>query len=85
MKIYEKGKLIHVEIANSDVASDIGRYWNAIGKLTETGKSKALRSLHRQRFKDINGRIHTLEKDPRIILELENRKPMRESFTIYKS
>ncbi len=85
LKIYEKGKLVHVEVANSEVASDIGKYWSAIGKLSETGKSKALRSLHRQRFMDIHGRIHTLEKDAKIILELESRIPKRESFTIYRS
>ena len=34
LKFYEKGKLVHAEIANSEAASDIGRYWNAIGKLT---------------------------------------------------
>jgi len=85
MKIYEHGKLRHVEIADSKIRSDLGRYWNAIRKLTETGTSKALRTLHRQRFKDINGRIHTLEKDPRVILELEARKPKPESFTIYQN
>jgi len=83
LKFYEKGRLRHAEIANSDVASDIGKYWNAIGKLTETGKSQALRSLRRHRFKDINGRIHTFEKEPKIILKLEARKPKPESFTIY--
>jgi hypothetical protein len=85
LRIYEKGKRSHVEVANSRVASDIGRYWNAVGILTETGNSKALRYLHRQRFKDIHGRIHTLEKDPKVILELEARKPKPESIPIYKS
>jgi len=85
MKIYEHGKLRHVEIADSKVRSDIGRYWNAIGKLTETGESKSLRTLHRHRFKDSHGHIHTLEKDPKTILELEARKPKPESFTIYQN
>lgn len=84
MKIYEKGKLSHVEVANSNVASDIGLYWNAIAELTETGRSRALRSLHRRRFRDSTGCYHTLEKDPKIILELEARKPKRETFEIYK-
>ena len=83
LTFYEKGKLQHAEIANSEVASDIGRYWSAIGKLTETGSSKPLRSLRRQRFKAMDGRYHTLEKDPRVILELEARKPAREVFEIY--
>ncbi len=84
MKIYEKGRLVHVEVANSEVASDIGYYWNAIGQLTETGKSIALRTLRRRRFKDPKGDYHTLEKDPKIILELEARKPKPEMFEIYK-
>jgi len=83
MNFYEKGKLRHAEIANSDVASDIGRYWNAIGELTTTGKSKPLRSMKRLRFRDLKGHFHTLEKDPKIILELEVRRPKRELQEIY--
>jgi hypothetical protein len=85
MKVYEKGRLVHVEVANSKTASGIGAYWNAVVHLIEKRKSSAIRSLKRRRFKDINGHVHTLEKDPRIILELEARKPKPESFTIYKS
>jgi hypothetical protein len=84
LKIYEKGKLVHVEVVNSEVASDIGRYWSAIAKLTETGKSTALRRLRRQRFKATDGTIHTLEKNPKIILELEARRPEPERFEIYR-
>jgi len=83
LRFYEKGKLRHAEIANSEVASDIGRYWNAIGKLTDTGKSRALRSLKRGRFKDSQGHFHTLEKNPKVILELEKRKARPEDFEIY--
>ncbi len=84
LKVYEKGKLVHVEVANSEASSDIGRYWDAIADLTEKGKSSALRRLRRQRFKDIDGRFHTLEKDPRTILDLELRKPKPETFEIYR-
>jgi len=84
MKFYEKGELAHVEVANSEVASDIGRYWDAIADLTEKGKSTTLRRLSRKRFKDITGRFHTLERDPRVILELEAHKPKPEMFEIYK-
>jgi hypothetical protein len=84
LRIYEKGRLVHVEVANSDAASDIGRYWNAIADLTETAKSTALRRLTRIRFKDITGRFHTLERDPKVILELEARKPKPEMFEIYR-
>ncbi len=80
---YENGKLCHAEIANSEVASDIGRYWNAVGKLTETGKSRPLRSVKRRRFKDLQGHFHTLEKDPKIVLDLEARRPKRELHEIY--
>jgi len=83
MRFYEKGKLVHAEIANSEVASDIGHYWNAIRELVETGKSKTLRSLPRQRFKALDGCFHALEKNPKIILELEARKPKFETFEIY--
>ncbi len=71
MKAYEKGRLVHVEVASSEAASDIGRYWNAVAALTETGKSTALRRFPRMRFKDITGRFHTLERNPKVILELE--------------
>ena len=81
---YERGKLRHAEIANSEVASDIGRYWNAVGRLAETGKSTALRRLPRKRFKDMDGTVHTLEKNPKVILELEARKPKPETFQIYR-
>jgi len=84
MKIYENGELVHVEVANSATASDIGRYWNAVGDLTETGKSRALRRFSRQRIKDIDGQWHRLEKDPKAILGLEERKPKPEQFEIYK-
>lgn len=84
LKFYERGKLRHAEIANSEVASDIGRYWNAVGRLAETGDSAALRRLGRQRFKDMDGTFHTLEKDPKIILELERRRPVPELFEIYE-
>jgi hypothetical protein len=83
MRFYEKGKIRHAEIASSAVASDIGRYWSAVGKLTETGKSRPLRTLRRQRFKDLQGRFHTLEKNPKIILDLEARRPRRELQEIY--
>jgi hypothetical protein len=84
MRFYERGKLCHAEIASSEAASDIGRYWNAIGKLTETGKSRPLRTLRRRRFKDLKGRFHTLEKNPKIILDLETRRPKRELLEIYE-
>jgi hypothetical protein len=84
LKIYEKGKLVHVEVANSEVASDIGRYWNAIAKLTEIGKSRPLRGLRRKRFKALDGHFHRLEKNPKIVLELEARKPEPERFEIYE-
>jgi len=83
MRFYENGGLRHAEIANSEVASDIGHYWNVIGELTETGKSRPLRSLKRRRFKDLQGHFHTLEKDPKMILDLEARRPKRELHEIY--
>jgi hypothetical protein len=83
MRFYERGKLRHAEIAGSEVASDIGHYWNAIGRLTETGKSRPLRTLRRERFKDLKGHFHTLEKNPKIILDLEARRPKRELHEIY--
>jgi len=84
LRFYEKGKLVHAVIANSEVASDIGRYWNAVAKLTETSKSTALRRLRRKRFKDMDGTVHTLEKDPKVILRLEERRPVPEIFPIYE-
>jgi hypothetical protein len=84
MKIYENRKLVLVEVANSNIASDIGRYWNAVGKLTEKGKSRDLRKLRRRKFRDIQSHYHTFERDPKVILQLEARKPKPEQFEIYK-
>ena len=84
MKIYENRKLVHVEVASSEIASEIGRYWSAIGKLTESGKSTALRRLRRRKIKDLQGHYHTFERDPKVILQLEQRKPKPEQFEIYK-
>jgi ribosomal protein L21E len=84
MKIYEEGKLVHVEVASSETASSIGHYWNTIGDLIETGKSSSLRKFQQRKFKDIRGHYHTFERNPKVILKLEERKPKPEVFEIYK-
>jgi len=84
MIIYEKGRKIIVEIADSRTASLIGEYHNRVKQFLETGKSSFLRELPRKRFRDIKGKTHTLETNPKAIYRIKAREPTPEYFEIYK-
>lgn len=84
MVIYEKGRKIIVEIADSRIASSIGEYFNVVKKFLNTGQSEFLREVPRKRFKDLQGKYHTLEMDPRAILAIKAREPKPEFFEIYR-
>ena len=84
MIIYEEGRKIPIEFVNSRTASLIGLYHNLVKEFLGTGKSSILLKLPRRRFKDIKGRIHILETDPRAILAIRAREPKPESFLIYR-
>jgi hypothetical protein len=84
MVTYEKGRKSIVEIANSRTASLIGEYHNRVRQFLDTGKSSFLRELPRKRFKDIKGRTHTLETNPKAVLAVEARDPLPEFREIYR-
>jgi hypothetical protein len=85
MLIYEKGHKVFVEVADSRIASLIGEYHNRVKQFLDTSKSSFLRELPRNEFKDINGRVHTLETDPKLVSAIKQREPTPEFFEIYGS
>jgi len=82
--IYEKGRVIIVEVADSRIASLIGEYHNGVKQFLETGKSSFLRELPRKRFRDIKRRSHTLETNPKSVLKIKAREAKPEFFEIYR-
>jgi hypothetical protein len=84
MIIYERGRKIIVETASSKTASLIGEYHNRVKQFLDTGRSSFLREVPRKRFRDIKGRIHTLETNPNAVLVIKAREPTPEFFEIYR-
>jgi hypothetical protein len=84
MIIYERGRKIIVEVADSRIASLIGEYHNRVKQFLDTGKSSFLRDNPKKRFKDSKRRTHTLETRPKVILEIKAREPMPEFRDIYR-
>ena len=84
MIIYEKGRKIIVEVADSRIASLIGEYHNRVKQFLDTGKSSFLREIPKERFRDVRGRTHTLEGRPKVILEIKAREPTPEFFEVYR-
>jgi hypothetical protein len=82
--IYEKGRVIIVELADSRAASLIGEYHNRVKQFLETGKSSFLRKLPRKRFRDMDGKTHILETRPKTILNIKAREAKPEFFEIYR-
>jgi hypothetical protein len=84
MIIYERGRKIIVEVADSRIASLIGEYHNRVKQFLDTGRSSFLREIPKKRFKDMKRRTHTLETRPKAILEIKAREPTPEFFEIYR-
>jgi hypothetical protein len=84
MIIYEKGRKIIVEVADSRIASLIGEYHNRVKQFLDTGKSSFLRNIPKKRFRDTKGIFHTLETDPKAVLAIKQREPSPEFFEIYR-
>ncbi|WP_048198633.1 hypothetical protein [Methanocella arvoryzae] len=84
MLIFENGREVQIEVADSREATKISQYHNAIrGYLAAKGpaKEKALRQLKNYgsiRIKDATGRLHSLETDPDVIREIVLRKEVPE-------
>ena len=84
MLIYERGRKVIVEVADSRIASLIGEYHNRVRQFLDTGKSSFLKELPRRRFKDIKGRTHRLETNPKAVFAIKEREPTPEFFEIYR-
>jgi len=84
MVIYEKSRKTVAEVADSRTASLIGKYHSIIKQFLRTGKSSVLKRLPRTRFKDIKGRVHSLETRPRSILNIKAKEAEPEFFEIYR-
>jgi hypothetical protein len=84
MIINEKGRKRIVEVADSRVTSLIGEYHNRVKQFLDTGKSSFLRELPKKRFKDIKGRFHNLETNPKLVMRIAAREPTPEFFEIYR-
>ena len=83
MKIYEKGKLVIVEINDSRNASLIGEYHSLVGQALDKGDMSLLKKIRRKKFKDWKGRTRTLETKYEVIYELKQREAEPEFFEIY--
>ena len=85
MRIYEKGRSVLVEFADSRIASLIGAYHNQVKKFLNTGRSSFLKEFQNTKFKDIKGKTHTLETRPKVVFRIKQREAHPESYQIYKS
>jgi len=82
--IYEGGRKVFVEVSDSRTASLIGKYHNQVKQFLVTGRSEFLSELPTIHFRDIDGRPHTLETNPKAVLALKQRESTPEFFEIYR-
>lgn len=73
MIIYEKSKMISIEISDSRHASTIGKYHNAKKEFLNTGNKKKLSEFSKKKIRDSNGKIHSFETRSKKIIEIEER------------
>jgi len=85
MIISENGKEISIIVKNSKDASKIGQYHNAKRQFLESGDSSVLKKFKKIKIKDIDGKLHQFETNPKKIIEIEDRKEEPEFFDIYTS
>lgn len=85
MKINENGEESSIEIADSRVASVIGRYHGTVGQYLNTGNAEALRPFKNKRIKDAKGHYHILETDPKILKEIAEHIEEPEFYEVYSS
>jgi hypothetical protein len=69
LNIIENGQIRSIEVNDSEEASKVGRYGNAVKKYLETADESALEPFVGMQVWDSSGRLHTLETRPKQILE----------------
>jgi hypothetical protein len=81
--IYERGRIRHIIVKNSDEATVIGQYFNDIKKVLETGDLTLLSKYKKHPITDAKGRKHKLELRLEAIKEIELAREDVEMADIY--
>jgi hypothetical protein len=84
MAINEHGKDVFVEIADSRQASIIGKYHAAVKEYLNTGDLSGLTEFKGKSVMDSSGKTHTLDTDPELLREINERREEPEFYDIYK-
>ena len=84
MIINENGKASSIEVNDSRIASKIGRYHSKIREFLNTGDNKKLSKFKNVKIKDSKGVVHTLETNPKQIIEISERVEEPEFPEIYR-
>ncbi len=83
MVINEFGDSELIEVNDSRTAAIIGRYHAAVKQFLNTGNSKKLSEFKDLKIKDKQGNIHTLDTDPKTVIETNERIEEVEFYEIY--
>jgi hypothetical protein len=83
MLIYENGKEKSIETSNSKYASTIGEYHNAVKEYLNSGDSDALNRFKKKRIKDVHGKYHRFDTDPKAIKAINEAIEEPEFYEIY--
>lgn len=83
MKIYENGEIKTIIVTNSDDASLIGEYYNAVRNYLYTGDSSYLKPFKKKTIIDAYGNKHRLETNPKKVRDIEEAKEDSEFFEVY--
>lgn len=84
MRIYENGEEKWILVRKLAKASKIGKYLSATGQLIDKNNKEALKQFEGRKVKDIYGKFHTFETNPKKISDIFEKREEPEFFTIYK-
>jgi hypothetical protein len=85
MVIYSQGRQLAIAFADSQTASTIGQYLNAVRQYLNTGDKSALKPFENVAVIDSDGVGYTLETSIRSIKAIELAKEDAEFYSIYRS
>ena len=83
LTIYENGRIKHIIVNDSEVASIIGEYFNDVKKVLETGEILLLKKYRKLILKDSSGKKHRLETHLKNLREIELSKEDIEFSDLY--
>ncbi|WP_019178004.1 hypothetical protein [Methanomassiliicoccus luminyensis] len=83
MLIYSRGRGIYILVPDTQQASLIGRYHNAVKTYLRTHDSKVLRPFVGRKIVASDGTAYELETDPETLYSLWERRPEEEEREIY--